>query len=78
VEAKRLICPSCGRKAYVKDVNRGNAALELVLWLFFLLPGLVYSIWRRSAKHSKCPDCGTTDMVPIDSFRGKQIIEELA
>lgn len=74
---KRLICPDCGRKAYVKDVTRGSTSLEVVLWLFFLLPGLAYSIWRHSARHSKCPDCGATDMVPIDSFRGKQIIEEL-
>lgn len=41
-------------KTYIK----GNLLIELVLWLCFLLPGFVYSLWRMTSRYEGCPDCG--------------------
>lgn len=47
--------------------------VELLLWFFFCLPGLIYSIWRLSAHFEHCRHCGGNSCVPLDSPRGYQL-----
>jgi ssDNA-binding Zn-finger/Zn-ribbon topoisomerase 1 len=57
--AKKLIkCPNCGYEGEAKTYTKGSLAVEIVLWLFFLLPGLIYSVWRLSSRYEGCPKCG--------------------
>jgi len=65
-------CPRCGFDGYPKIVTPGSFAIEVVLWLFFLLPGLIYSIWRLSARHKACPKCGEKSPIPIEMHRRSQ------
>jgi len=37
-------------------VTKGHFALEFVLWLCFLVPGIIYSIWRLTTRRETCPD----------------------
>lgn len=48
--AKAVHCPRCGFDGYTKTVTPGSFAMELFLWLLFLLPGFIYSIWRLTAR----------------------------
>jgi hypothetical protein len=50
-------CPNCKYEGNGKYITKGSVAVELVLWLLFLFPGLVYSIWRLSTKKWVCPEC---------------------
>ena len=50
-------CPNCSYQGSGKRITKGSFAVELVLWLLFLLPGLVYSVWRLSNKVVICPQC---------------------
>jgi hypothetical protein len=50
-------CPNCKYEGYGKHITKGSIAVELVLWLLFMFPGLVYSIWRHSTKKLVCPEC---------------------
>ena len=70
------VCPSCGYKGKVWAKNRGSIGIEIVLWLFLLIPGIIYSIWRSGGKISKCPNCGNENMIPVDSPRAKQLIDD--
>lgn len=72
-----LICPACGAQGPVKTETPGSFLLELLLWLFFLLPGLVYSIWRLAARKKVCASCGAAGLIPADSPRGRQLRREL-
>ncbi len=45
-----------------------------MLWLCFLIPGLIYSIWRRSGNLNACPSCGQTSLIPLFSPGGKELI----
>ena len=74
--AKQLICSACGYVGSTKRVPKGSLGVEIVLWLFFLLPGLVYSIWRQSSYHQACPVCGGTNLIPIDSPVGQKLLKE--
>lgn len=44
---------------------RGHLAIELILYLFYIVPGLIYSIWRRSNPPDICPSCNHNSLVPF-------------
>lgn len=75
--SKELICANCGFKGTPKKVTKENILIEIILWLFFIIPGLIYSIWRLTTKYKACPKCGATNMVPIDSPIGKKLLKEV-
>jgi hypothetical protein len=74
--AKEFICASCHSVGKPKSVVQGSILIELVLWLCFLLPGLIYSIWRLSSKKQACPVCGSAEMIPTDSPRGQELMSQ--
>lgn len=76
--AKTEICSNCGFTGPAKKVTKGSTLMELVLWLCFIFPGLLYSMWRLSSKHMACPQCGSTQLIPLDSPRGKKLQQEFS
>lgn len=73
---KKSVCSNCGFVGRpIKEV-KGNILIEVVLWLFILLPGLIYSLWRRSGRKFVCPQCKQTTMVPLDSPVGQKLAEK--
>src|SRR5215472_12159113 len=72
--AKTLFCPNCGSVGLPTTRNKGSTGVEIVLWLFFVVPGLIYSVWRRSAPASVCPKCGAPNMIPTDSPRAQSAL----
>lgn len=71
-----MLCTQCltvGKP--VTDV-KGSILMEIVLWLCFLIPGLIYSMWRLTTKTKVCKQCKSPDMIPEDSPRAKKLIAE--
>ena len=68
-----LACLKCGHVGEPASRTPGSMAVEVVLWLCFLLPGLVYSLWRLSARRPVCACCGALDLVPVDSPNGRAL-----
>lgn len=66
-------CKDCGTVGESKTRARGSMMVEVVLWLCFIVPGLIYSIWRLSSKHEVCPSCGSDRLVPLDTPVGKSL-----
>jgi len=50
-------CPNCNYTGPGKKIIKGSIAAEILLWVMFLLPGLIYSIWRITSKYYGCPKC---------------------
>ena len=51
--------------------------MELFLWLFFLLPGLLYSVWRLSQrKKDACPSCNREGMLSLHTPFGARIYQD--
>ena len=67
------ICSNCGTVGTPKSVTRGSILIEIVLWLCFIIPGVIYSIWRLTTRAKACRSCGSTNMVPLDSPMGKKL-----
>ena len=53
-----ITCPNCKYRGPGKYTVKGKFATECLLWLLFILPGLIYSIWRLTTKGLRCPKCG--------------------
>lgn len=62
-------CPTCGTVGDPVTRTQGAFLIEVVLWCCFLVPGLIYSLWRLSSKQAVCPRCGAPHMIPSDSPR---------
>ena len=59
----RYYCTQCRSHSNTAKM-KGNGWIELLLYLFYILPGVIYSVWRRSGKPNGCPTCGHATLVP--------------
>ena len=71
-----IVCTSCGYVGEPKTVTKGSFAIEVILWLCLLLPGLIYSVWRLSSRHDGCPSCGQTTIIPSGSPMAQKFFRE--
>ena len=56
-EERRRYCPHCGTVDVPVRESRGSFGLEVVLWLCFLVPGIIYSVWRMNSYYDACRKC---------------------
>lgn len=68
----KQVCKDCGHIGSSKQVIKGSIIFEIILWLCFIVPGLIYTIWRLSTKRQACPECGGS-MIPVNSPIGRKI-----
>lgn len=68
----KLYCPACGQVSNGVRHVPGSIFIELLLWLCFLVPGLIYSIWRHTAATRACRTCRSTGLIPVDSPRARR------
>ena len=67
------ICPNCGYIGKPAKRRKGNGAVEIILYLFFIIPGLIYTIWRSSNLENYCPKCKATNLVPLNTPGAKAV-----
>lgn len=71
--AKDVICRVCGTQGKPRVRSRGSSAIEILLWLFFIIPGLCYTLWRMGRKDKSCRACGSQTVIPLGSPAANQI-----
>ena len=69
-----LICKACGHIGKSKRAAKGSLLVEILLWCCFLVPGIIYSIFRQASIYRKCRLCGSADLIPLDSPMGKELV----
>ncbi len=72
-----VICKECGYVGKSKKITKGSIFIEIILWLFFLIPGLIYSIWRLTTRCDSCPKCKHKTVIPIDSPIGEKLLADI-
>jgi ssDNA-binding Zn-finger/Zn-ribbon topoisomerase 1 len=55
----KIICPSCRYAGESKAIAKGSRKIEITLWCCLILPGMLYTMWRRSkdGQYQGCPQC---------------------
>ena len=71
---QQKLCTICGTVGNTKRSMKGSILTELFLWLFFLVPGLIYSIWRHTTVAQVCRNCGSPAVIPLDSPVARQML----
>ncbi len=71
-----VVCTTCGYVGEPKAITKGSIAIEVVLWLCFLVPGLIYSIWRLSSRYDGCPSCGQGPLISVNSPMAQKFLRE--
>ena len=71
-----MICTNCYYQGKGKANTRGSFVIEIILWLFFIIPGLIYTVWRLTTKAKVCPKCGQNTLIPEDSPRGIELAKK--
>lgn len=74
-DTPEMICMDCGTIGEGDSLMKGNGFIELILWLCFIIPGLIYSIWRSSSRHKACSAC-QGKLIQLDSPRGQQLVKQ--
>lgn len=71
-----LVCTACGHVGSSKTITKGHFALEVVLWLCFLVPGFIYSVWRHTSRYEACPVCENPNLLPKTSPMAQKFLKE--
>jgi len=66
-----VYCVTCGTTGRKKSRTRGSILIEIALWLFFIVPGVIYSLWRLTTRRNVCGACGSEQIIPSSSPRAR-------
>lgn len=69
------LCLRCQAVGPARRVFPGSFLITLLLLLVGCLPGLIYEIWRNTSARIVCRNCGSTDLVPVDSERARGFVQ---
>lgn len=72
-----MICTNCGTVQHGDKRLPGSGWIELILWLCYIVPGVIYSIWRRGAKRAVCASCGSPALVDTLTPVGQRLAATL-
>jgi hypothetical protein len=59
----RMMCTECFRTAEAGTVLEGSDIVEMIAWVCFGVPGLLYCWWRHALRIKVCPVCGSSELV---------------
>jgi hypothetical protein len=69
------VCTVCHTADHPKTRTKGSFFIEIVLWICFIIPGVLYSLWRMTTRAKVCRSCGAEAIVPASSPAGRRIID---
>lgn len=68
MQPRTFLCTQCGAETSAPlKVPPGSPWVALALAVPFVVPGVVYTVWRYSMRRSCCPTCGHAQLIPGDS-----------
>lgn len=69
--AQQVYCSNCNSVTTPKP--SGSVIITLILILFYIIPGIIYEIWR--GKNKRCGRCGSPSIMPLHSPAAQQAIQ---
>jgi hypothetical protein len=72
----KSVCTMCGHVGRPVTTTKGSFIIEILMYFLFIIPGLIYTIWRATTRYRACPACKNAAMIPASTPRGQQLIAE--
>ncbi len=76
IKKNEVFCPTCGNIGKPKLMTRGSIFIEILLWICFIIPGLIYSLWRQTTKYKACRFCQSISVIPGTAPNVYKLIEK--
>lgn len=64
IDGARFYCATC-KTFSARCASKGSGWIELVLYFFWIVPGILYSLWRRTGRTRSCPRCGAGTILDL-------------
>jgi hypothetical protein len=74
---EKLICGDCKATFEVETGKRGSAIIEAFLWSTLVIPGIFYSMWRKTKPKKYCDYCGSNFLIPADSPYAAKLLKPI-
>ncbi len=71
----QFVCTVCGNVGKPRVRNRGSSAVEIMLWLFLIIPGFCYTVWRMGRKDRYCRACRAPNPIPVNSPMAERYLQ---
>ena len=75
LSTEEYICQDCGYMGRAAVKLRGSGIVEKLLWCILIIPGPLYSYWRRQGGEVECAGCADGYIVKVDSKLGLVMLE---
>ncbi len=69
----KKLCLHCGSQS--NGTVRGSLVITLILLCFWLIPGIIYEMWRGAAGRTVCPTCRQPGLIPVISPAARKYLE---
>ncbi len=66
-----VICNGCGQVGAPVRITPGYILIELILWICFIIPGLLYSHYRGKGRYVACGDCKSANISYLNTLAGQ-------
>lgn len=76
VSSAGWVCRSCSTYVSIPGKEMpGSLVLEIFLWFLYIIPGVLYTMWRRSEGNAVkvCSACGSHEFTPVASPEGRSL-----
>lgn len=70
------ICRACGHRGVPESGKGGSAWILLILLMLYIIPGVIYWLWRRGTGYKSCPACGSKEVIPVSTPMGQKLAQE--
>lgn len=72
-----VVCKNCGHQGSPERKLKGHFLITLILLLCYIIPGIIYIIWRRSGVRDTCRQCGSSDIVDTSTAMGRAVMHNM-
>jgi len=84
---KYFVCINCEQPTSKLTKYKSSFAIEIALWLFgfifciaagwfVLIIPILFTVYRTFFTSRACEHCGSTNLIPMNSVKGKKIMTE--
>ena len=77
---KKYVCTKCGTVGLAKTTNNSGLLawfITIILYLFYIIPGLICTVFLLSKRKKGCSVCRSADIVPVDTPIGRATLDKI-